>query len=639
MLKSHLIFENSRHRILALAAGVALTSGPFFSLLAEEPSPGYREAAAHAPRFEDASVWPNLSGPEAFTGQKWPEPRVMVWAHPGEGVGGRESRDPWDPENWLLNGEHPDQVVFDENTDLLLPDSDEPYSMNFLGGSFDWNTMNYRHVTVGRNATMRANGAVFHGNVWIKEGGEVYHSHGSAFPGGAHTFFRHDGGLEEDPKSGQFGQFLFVRKSDPQTSLEMIGFLSTLDRVAVESGTLIVGQDSRFLAGRNVTMVINEGATVALMDGARLGKWVNQLGQVDMTVLGNLYGGLPGRPLTRAAHVGLSYQNVTGVLFFDRLEIPGEGTLRNSAMERRVASLVVDSTGVLKSFPATADGLLHLGWSGIDAKDWHLSGDGGYSQWIATMSPEDRAYLEQQLEAIPQKVTALFREGAQVDGVVFDDFHAGGILVEKQAMVENWRGMQYGEKSEAEGPALVREFVSARTSQSLRSGQGDYMVERPVVLGDHAFEAESDWQTFSFTVTIPEQAQGKVLGLQFMPTMGGGWTSFTDFSLLYRGEEQLENPAFQLPAYQEKGAANLPVSKISSWKATHGSNLRGSQDEEGLRFISLAMTRSEETTILQVTKTPANPGEEVTVSFRARSGDREASSTTTRGRVELVYLE
>lgn len=54
------------------------------------------DTPAHAPRFEDASLWPGLAGKEAYVKQAWPKARLLTWA----GGDGNFA----DPSKWLENG-------------------------------------------------------------------------------------------------------------------------------------------------------------------------------------------------------------------------------------------------------------------------------------------------------------------------------------------------------------------------------------------------------------------------------------------------------------------------------------------------------------------------------------------------------
>lgn len=396
--------KNLHHFIRKLAT---LTLLPLATLAANAQS-AYDQATAGQPNYENKEVWPKLTGKERFLAQKYEDGRVLVWAKPGEGVGGRGGLDVFDPQNWLLNGKTPTEaeLVFDEKTDFVFPDSETPYKIDFIRIE-GWPSL-YRNVTVGRNAEVRDKSLKYYGNLWVKKGGVVFGSHGNSFYGGD-TFIREDNGTWDDARSGRVGQYFTVRKPSPETSVEIIGAISFLDRMPIESGTVIVSQDSRLSPGRNASMILSKGATLVLLDNARVVKWANQISQLDALIFGKLQGGLPERPLTRPAYFDLSCQNTTEVKFFDRLTPPSQ----NADLENRITSVVFAGSSEIETISAASEGMLHLRYSGIDPKDWHLRGDAAYGAWVKTLSAEDNAYFTAQLDAIPRKVTAMFQTGAK----------------------------------------------------------------------------------------------------------------------------------------------------------------------------------------------------------------------------------
>jgi hypothetical protein len=482
-------------RLLTLSALVhtapmLLASGP-------PDSDAYAAVTAHSPDYENKELWPNLTGKERFLAVQWPKGRVMEWAHPGKsgGVRTRNGLDVWDPANWLLDGQPCEEVIFDENTDLVLPASDTPYSFSTHDVPGWTGNAVFRHVTVGENASLGNMGVRFFGNIWIKKGGRIGGGEGNTFVG-QDTFYRIDDDHDPDhpekfalrendsvyPRDMQF-QYLRLEKDTPETSMELLGGFSAQDRVGINRGILIVGEGSRFSNGRNASMIIQEEGTIALLDGSVLMKWCNQIGQFDFAVLGTLQGGLPERPLRRPAFVGLGYQNSTGVRFFDRLPRP-EGLHPDNPIEKlehRTASMGVESTGTLRSFSATPEGLLHFRWAGLDAKDWHTKGDAGYREWVESFSEEQFAYLAQQLDSMPRKVTALFMEGSQVDGVVFNDFLKGGLLLETEQVRDAWKNVHFGSGNDAEGDDLLTVVASAGLSNRVKGTGATYQLpgEKP----------------------------------------------------------------------------------------------------------------------------------------------------------------
>ncbi|MCC5844592.1 MAG: hypothetical protein JJU05_10110 [Verrucomicrobia bacterium] len=607
---------------LLLLAGLLL--GVFAGGSLHASSEAYDQATAGNPDFRNRDVWPMLNGDERFVQQEWPEGRVLEWAHPGKSGGPnvRGGLDIWDPDNWLVNGEPATEVSTDEDTDLYFPDSDTPYSVVFLNVE-GWSPI-YRHVTVGRNARVVGLSNRFYGNIWVKKGGSLFGSHGNNYLGGAHTFLRHDESDPGEPRGGRFGQYLTLNKSGPDVSMEIIGTTSVLDRVNISSGTLIIGQGSRFSPGRNATMVIGEGATVALRDGATLGKWLNQLGQVDFTVFGTLQGGLPERPLQGPAYVRLSYQNTTEVQFFDKLTPPG-----GSSMETRIAPLIMASGSTLRSYSGSPEGRLHLRLTDADAKDWHMAGDAGYRDWVNSLSEEELAYLEQQLDSIPKKIVSIFQEDVTVDGVVFNDFHKGGILMEDIASARQWRNSALGTGNAAEGHALFRQIGRADVRDNVKSAGGEYTLGVPVIFAKETFQPTDAWQVAELKVKIPDEAGGHRLGVRFTHS-GSGWGYVDNVKLLIEGKDWIVNGDFNQPGPREDGRRRS-FGQVVAWEDMANPNPAAgvNTNEEGRSYGATHTSRS---AFGQTTDARPRSGQTATLIFEY------SASARSRMKAELYYI-
>jgi len=305
---------------------------------------GYAEVTAAVPNFGNKALWPTLTGREAFVVQEWPKPaRTLVWAHPGESgaVYPRPTpRDPTDPKNWREDGRPCETFVLDEQTDLVLPPSETPYVVNFREGPV---REVVRHVTVGAGATFAGVSRAVRGNIWVKRGGSIG-CHGSTnFVGERHTFFRNDN------DTGLDSQYYTFNKEQPELSVEFLGRTATLDEWKLFRGTVIVGAESTMLPGRNAQPFVEKEGTLVLMDNAFWGKWQIEFAEaLDLEVKGKLLGGLPERPLTRNAYVGLSIRNWKPVDFSSVEDPDGKHALT----DKRVCSLMARSGAVLRTHAA-----------------------------------------------------------------------------------------------------------------------------------------------------------------------------------------------------------------------------------------------------------------------------------------------
>jgi len=289
------------------------------------PAVAAKGPAAHDPQFTLKAAWPQLTGKEAFASQTWPKGRLLVWAKPGQNAGRRGELSPMDAANWLVDGKPASEVIFDEETDVLIPASDKVYTVNFREmKSIPRQVM--RHVTVEANAHFRGGGdgigRQIHGNVWVKREGMMSAQGATSFVGPKHTFVRNDNVPLVSPGTSLWGKddqlarymlsqyFSFGKAKD--ASVEFLGQILVLDEFMVESGTCIVGENSMLQPGRSANPWVGKDGTIALMDGAFFGNWSNTYEESDLEVRGgSVQGGLPSRPLHRPATLAVHWKNWT----------------------------------------------------------------------------------------------------------------------------------------------------------------------------------------------------------------------------------------------------------------------------------------------------------------------------------------
>lgn len=424
---------------------------------------GYAAATAHNPNFADKAVWPMLSGKEAFLKQTISPGRVLVWDVAAK--------------KWSENGKVVDAVP-DENTDVVLPDNDQPYEGG-LASPEEKSGQLYRNVTIGRNALFKGGGdgvgRRIAGNLWVKEGGRMYGNGALRFIGEGDTFIRNDNDTSANTEKANFiflHQYFGFQKAG---SIEVIGHVGVLDEFSVEDGcTLVISPFSRVQPGRSATPVIRKGGTIALLDGAYFGKWTNEFHRAtDLIVEGTLQGGLPDRPLTRDAFVGVSFRNWQKI---DFSKVPGGAmTGKDGAVDEgmeqkkgirdlRLISLVVRDGGVVRSItedPAKAS--LVIGWTGIE--NTNVIGDPHPKDGKPTgrfTTPEFAAAFN----AIPRKITVAITPGAVVENVCFDDLHPGGILLTEEGVEKSWKGIRWGQRNMEKDPSKLVQVVPAISKDS-----------------------------------------------------------------------------------------------------------------------------------------------------------------------------
>jgi hypothetical protein len=419
-------------------------------------APAYNQADAANPLFSDRALWPNLAGREAYVTQQWPRGRVMTWAKPGQNGGSRvRGLSPQEPANWLLNGQPATEVVFDENTDIVLPDSETPYELNFRHDNWP---ETYRHVTVGRNATFGGGGdgrgRTIHGNVWIREGGSMYAQGATQFSGNAHTFFRNDSSAKPEEKRRNYQMcsqyFLFAKAAG--VGVEFLGHVTVLDEFKGDSGVIIVGPDSWLQPGRNASPYLANGTVLALMDGARFGSWQNDFATPCLRVTAShIWGGMPNRPLTRPAELLIHFKNHTN-------RVPEAGLFDPKSLDRaipRTVGLFLQAGSSVRSHSAAPGAVLTITSDPAFPRNSaaHVVGAPGYEEAVASQ-PSWRKRAEW-LAELPRGFDLWAAADVVFDGVRFDHLRPGGIMIENEAARGNFKNVFFGPNNAASPEALL----------------------------------------------------------------------------------------------------------------------------------------------------------------------------------------
>lgn len=396
------------------------------------------EASARDPHYGDAKLW----GPEVkksyHAQETWPKGRLWVWAKPGTSMG--EKEDPLAPANWLEDGK-PATKAWDEDTDLDFPASDKKYFVSIPGtkSPITWR----RHLTVGRNAVVSwLHGAK--GNTWIKAGGMLKVL--SFIGGDKHAFLRND-----NPEAWWMVDHMFCDKA-PKASIEILGPFSVDDSYHFNSGMTILGVGASLTPQARSNLNIQPDAALALLDGAAYRKQGNQTFATDLVVRGRLLGGLPERPLTRDATVGLSWKGKRRFLGGTNDTFRGENgddvaLIVMPAFSRRQ---YVDGQGWV-AFPMPAGSLqvftadaakarLVLDWNGLPV-----------SKESAKGGPENQANYEKLCAVQDTFIEVLLLGDVKPAGLLLDHVAKGGAIVTDPADAA-WQALAWGRKNQA-GPA------------------------------------------------------------------------------------------------------------------------------------------------------------------------------------------
>lgn len=402
---------------------------------------GYAVATASVPDYANKAIWPNLTDKEPYLKETWPKVRTLTWAHPGQSAGGRAKLNPFDLANWKDEKGQPAKTPFDENTDLVLPASNESYEIAMtLGKNVDGFPTAARHVTVHAGAFLRGGGdgvgMTFTGNVWIKRFGRIYGQSATFFTGAKNTFYRNDNhpldgkldnaGRWQDVNRGS--QYFTFRKPIAEGgSVEILGLVTVLDEFGVQGSKLVIGRDSAMLPGRNALPRITQGGVIALMDGAFFSTWSNSLDNPDLWIEdGYLQGGLPERPLTRPAYFGVNFKNHTAS------PPPADKQAANKReIAPRLVSVVIEKGG-LRSYAATPAARLRMVGNGLIGRENHRAPPGSRKELSDLAKPSEKPYYEW-YDRLPRTFDIYLGPGASLSDVAIAGLRPGGILAEDPA--------------------------------------------------------------------------------------------------------------------------------------------------------------------------------------------------------------
>jgi len=219
------------------------------------------------------------------------------------------------------------------------------------------------------------------------------------------------------------------------------------DEFRIYGGTMVVAADSEMHPGRNATPIIEKGCTLALMDGAWHGKIINQFDAADMICKGTISGGLPERPLTRNCTFSVGFKNWQPVKFSvePRSEEDEEwNTRRTSLILHEGARMIVHSTDLSRA-------RLICRWHQI-VRTWAIANQVDRSPYWTN------PVIRRQFDSVPRRIDLWCGPGVMLDGVLFEDLHAGGLMVADRSVPEAWRDVAFGPSCDGPGERLFREL-------------------------------------------------------------------------------------------------------------------------------------------------------------------------------------
>jgi hypothetical protein len=433
--------------------------------------------AEEAAELEANRLWGDEAGPGQignYASESWEPAPVIVWAHPGE------SGSMADPENWLdENGqplsEYPWKRIegtFKYNSgrlekfdgDMLLPAADTPYKAIRPGSMESGVLQVMRHVTLERNAAYTWKFSI-HGNIWVKQGGS-FGGMTSGHPGGLgsqddnkHTFYR-AAPIPELPEPAwayapPICHWGFI-DSGESGSIEFIGNVRPAgDRMSLMRGTIILSEGSSIICGDRASLFVAKEATLIMLDDTRAGP-ANPLkggsgGSMAGTyaIAGTLLFGTPERPLKRDLPFGMCYYPL------EEMDNKIKASQRANG-----ASLVLSKSGVMRvhsSDPTKARVLFQPRPKTLPVGSNHIPqehrGKLRQVEYLGLTREVPTENMDWKSMDVPQGISAVMLGETDFDGVVFDGFYAGGLVVDPDAR-KKWKNVFFGENNLADSEAI-----------------------------------------------------------------------------------------------------------------------------------------------------------------------------------------
>jgi len=385
------------------------------------------------------ALWGDIAGTNRYgkyAKQEWPDCPVMIWAHPGVS-GGRFTGANWLDEKGVPYFEVPlisQRKVRSDNPpiDILLPAADTPYFATGWGAGGNEGAPPVRHLTIEQNASYGITYNV-QGNLWMKHGSGLVGKHRGRYDTekpNIHRFLRFDGDRmnregkfvkSDNATLAQWGHFCAGKGA----TIELIGRIrAAADRLYVfGKGMLIVSEGSRLADGPRAAVAIAPGATLALLQDARVGHatQMQRSGCAAVSVDGTLLIGLPDKPI----RTDMAFP-VCGIRKEQLARAVGGGGMRAGG-----ASLIVSSQGRF---------MIH-------------SADPTRARVVFQTYDPSETVARSRSYGRCDGLAFYFAGKAPLNGVVFDNVLEGGITA-PPAVRKTWKNVSYGKNNLAEPEKL-----------------------------------------------------------------------------------------------------------------------------------------------------------------------------------------
>lgn len=399
-----------------------------------------------------------------YAKEKWDKKPLIVWAKPGESASALEDGKwlnengklikgtPWKVEEYTHKRKKRKRGWFDG--DVLLPAADQEYKAIQPGNRDHLHAFTIRHLTVEGNARYNIRYTV-KGNLWIKDKGMIGEGTQTGGLGSADTnkhtfarfcFFRPEGEITW-AFAPHISHWVNIDTGD-SGSLEVIGMCGgASDRLTLSKGTLVVSEDSYIGNGNRGSFYSMPGTTAILLDGSRVGCSNPIVAGENGTygIGGTLSFGTKEHPLKKDFIF-------SGAFFkkehFSSKAVPSQRTKGASFVLGPKGKMVVYSSNPKKARVIFCPRSKNLPVSRYVVPNQYVKLIVRKKKKLYPPKPEFWGKPE-----IPKGVTAVFHGKTNFNGVVFDGFYKGGILVDPAAR-KKWRNVSLGKNNQGKANEL-----------------------------------------------------------------------------------------------------------------------------------------------------------------------------------------
>jgi len=218
--------------------------------------------------------------------------------------------------------------------------------------------------------------------------------------------------------------------------VEFVGHFLSNDKFFVFSGTCIIGPHSAVMSDNRSPDRIFPGATLQVMSGAIWGKHKNHACGESYDINGTAMVGSPSRPITEDTYIAMPFKDYSGLMAGNR-----DATVaKNMSGDHRgdVFGFHVTPKGRFRIFSADPEKCRAVFC--FHGRETSV-GDAGFNVHPTELGKRSDLYKK-----LPRRIDLVLEGDVELNGVLFDDVHKGGIRLRDMAMKDTFQNVFWGEK-------------------------------------------------------------------------------------------------------------------------------------------------------------------------------------------------